>query len=122
MEVDAEVVRDQLDVAALIDSRQFRKDGRKSPDRPAAPAAVLGRGEGCDRRGVEPAAQRHGIAARQAACHRLREQLFEPVPDVGGGEPGGLEQLGRLPIPSSGGVRQAVGGERRGLGKPRHPL
>ena len=122
MEFDLEVVCDQLDVAALVHGRQVRKDGRESPDRFTAAAPVLRCGERSDRGGVEPAAQRHGIVAREAACHRLREQLFEPVSDIGGGEPGRLEQLGRVPISSSGGVRQAVGGERRGLWQSRHSL
>src|SRR5437763_384529 len=92
MEFDLEVVCDQLDVAALVNGRQVRKDGRESPDRFTAAAPVLRCGERSDRGGVEPAAQRHGIVAREAACHRLREQLFEPVSDIGGGEPARLEQ------------------------------
>ena len=39
MEFDREVVCDQLDVVAFVHGGQVRKDGRQSPDRPAAPAA-----------------------------------------------------------------------------------
>ena len=57
VELDAEVGRDELDVAPFVNRRQIGKDGRECPEGPARAATVLGRSERGYGRGVQAAAQ-----------------------------------------------------------------